>query len=119
MIYRPVDENGDILPILSSSDLIRGAPAVAQFVKDRLCLLTGDWWENPSWGNEVLDMLIESRMTEADEQAFSSYLSSYVLETSGVRDARNVLYSLEGKQMRFSCEVETDDGIAGINYELR
>ena len=51
MILRPVDENGDILPVLSSADLIRGAPATARLVKDRLELLSGDWWENLTWGN--------------------------------------------------------------------
>ena len=39
MILRPVDSNGDILPVLSSSALVQGAPAVALLVRDRLELL--------------------------------------------------------------------------------
>ena len=57
MIIRPVDASGDILPVLSSADLLRGAPAVARLVQDQLELLSGDWWENPAWGNEILRML--------------------------------------------------------------
>ena len=84
MIHRPVDDAGDILPVLSSSDLLRGTMAVAQLVRERLALLAGDWWENPAWGNEVLEMLQDSRLTEADHQALASYLSSYIRETPGV-----------------------------------
>ena len=56
MIHRPVDASGDILPVLSSGDLLRGAEAVAQLVRERLELYAGDWWENSDWGNEVLQM---------------------------------------------------------------
>ena len=51
MILRPVDNNGDILPVLSSADLLRDVLAVARLVKDRLEMLSGDWWENLTWGN--------------------------------------------------------------------
>ena len=53
MILRPTDESGDILPVLSSADLLRGAPAVARLVEDRLQFLAGDWWENRTWGNAI------------------------------------------------------------------
>ena len=43
MVIRPVDENGDVLPVLSPSDLSRGVPANALLARDRLQLLTGDW----------------------------------------------------------------------------
>ena len=118
MIHRPVDENGDMLPVLSSGDLLRGAEAVAQLVRDRLALLAGDWWENRTWGNEILEMMQEARLTEADEQMLSSYLSSYIRETPGVRDVRDISCSFEGRQVRFSCTVDTEFGSAGIDYEL-
>ena len=118
MIHRPVDENGDMMPVLSSGDLLWGAEAVAQLVRDRLVLLAGDWWENPAWGNEILEMMQEARLTEADEQMLSSYLSSYIRETSGVRDVRDISCSFEGRQVRFSCAVDTEFGSAEIEYEL-
>ena len=36
MILRPVDSNGDILPVLVSTSMLRGAGAVVRLVKDRL-----------------------------------------------------------------------------------
>lgn len=77
MIIRPVDENGDILPVLVSASLLKGSGAVARLVKDRLDLLAGEWWENPAWGNGVIDMLKDYRLTEADSQALANYITSY------------------------------------------
>ena len=53
MIMRPVDDTGDMLPVLNSSDLVSGPEAVALPVKDRLHLLQGEWWENPGIGFPV------------------------------------------------------------------
>ena len=119
MILRPVDASGDILPVLSSVSLLRGAPAVARLVKDRLELLAGEWWENPAWGNAVVDMLQESRFTEADRQVLASYITSYIRETPGVQDVDDVTFSVEnGRQFTYSCTVVTDDGYAQIDFSL-
>ena len=118
MIYRPADESGDVLPVLSSSDLLRDTGTMAAFVKDRLSLLVGDWWENPSWGNAIVEMLKESRLTEADGRAIASYLSSYVRETAGVLDVRDVQYSMEKGRLCFSCVIESNKGSANVQYEI-
>ena len=116
MTIRPVDEHGDILPVLTSSDAVKGADAAALLVKERLDLYAGDWWENPEKGNSLLNMLRESRLTEADRQALANYLTSYIRETHGVRDVRDVRFSLEGRQFSFSCTVVTEFGNADILY---
>ena len=118
MRLRPVDENGDILPVLSSGSMLKGPEAVARLVKDRLELLAGDWWENSAWGNEIINMLQESRLTEADTQALVSYLSSYIRETPGVLDVRDAVGSVNGKQFSFSCTVDTEYGEAEIDYSI-
>ena len=118
MIHRPVDASGDILPVLSSSGLLRGAEAVARLVEERLSLYAGDWWENSGWGNGILQMLRESRLTEADGRALASYLASYIRETPGVQDIRDAAYSVDGRQFSFSCTVDTEDGAASIDYSF-
>ena len=42
MVIRPVDENGDILPVLESASLFRGVDAESRVIRDRLDLLAGD-----------------------------------------------------------------------------
>ena len=117
MLLRPTDDSGDILPVLSSASLVRGAPAVARLVKDRLEFLSGEWWENPSWGNAILEMLKENRCTEADQQALANYLTSYIRETEGVNEVKDVTVSVDNER-RFSylCTVVTENGDIGINY---
>ena len=66
MVIRPVDASGDILPVLTPSAMLRGAPAAAALVRERLELLAGDWWENPAWGNRVLEMLRDARSSGAE-----------------------------------------------------
>ena len=47
MLLRPVDASGDLLPVMSSSDLLSGPEAVARLVQYRLSLLRRAWRENP------------------------------------------------------------------------
>ena len=117
MLIRPVDESGDVLPVLRVSDMLKESRATAELIHDRLRLLTGEWWENPGRGNGVLEMLKESRLTEADGQLIAGYLSSYIRETPGVHDIRESKVSADGRRLRFSFIAETTDGSVDISYE--
>ena len=118
MKMRPADSDGDILPVLHTGEMFSGALEVASLVESRLNLYSGDWWENSSWGNEVLRMLQEGRLTRADAQALSTYLTEYVRETPGVQDMTDVRFSVEGHRFGWSCTVLTEYGSANINYEI-
>lgn len=117
MFLRSVDASGDILPVLSSSDLLSGSEAVALLVQERLSLLRGEWWENPENGFFILDAMQMGRITEADASMLSSQISAYVRETPGVRDVVNVRFSVEGRKFSWSCEVLTKEGSAAMAYE--
>ena len=118
MRLRPVDTSGDVLPVLRVSDLLAGPPAVAQLVENRLKLFAGEWWENPEWGNEILRMLQEGRLTEADAQSLSTYLSSYVRKTTGVQDVREEKWTIASGRFSWSCTVLTENGREEVHYEL-
>ena len=57
MTIRPVDQFGDVLPVLRSANLFRGAAAEAQLARDRLNLLVREWWDDLGCGNEILELL--------------------------------------------------------------
>jgi len=118
MVVRPVDESGDILPVSGTGDLLRGVKADSLLVSDRLNLLSGEWWENVNWGNAIVDMLKETRYTEADRQTLAGYIASYIRETPGVIDVRDTELSLEGRQFRLSCTVETENGVFSVDYRV-
>ncbi len=118
MVIRPVDEDGDILPVLSPVNVLKGVRAETELIRERLHLLTGDWWENRSWGNMIVELLKETRYTEADQQLLASDLSSYIRETPGVQDIRDMAWFVNDRQFRFSCIVETESGSTEINYSI-
>ena len=118
MRMRPTDENGDVLPVLHTGEMFSGALAVASLVESRLQLYAGDWWENPARGHEILRMLQEGRLTQADAQALSTYLTEYVRETPGVQDVMDIRFSVEGHRFNWSCTVLTEYGSASVSFEI-
>ena len=115
---RPVDPDGDILPVLHTGEMLSGALAVASLVESRLQLYAGDWWENPARGNEILRILQEGRLTEADAQSLSTYLAGYVRNTSGVKEVQDEKWDLDGGRFSWGCTVITEYGTMGVNYQL-
>ena len=116
MLLRPVDASGDILPVLSSSDLVSDPESVVLLVRDRLNLLSGEWWENPSWGCEIFDMIRSGRVTENDVSTLASYLSSYIATTPGVRSVEDVHTAVSGRQFTYSCRVLTEQGSGNASF---
>ena len=117
MVLRPTDSSGDVLPVLSSRDLLSGPEAVARLVQYRLSLLTGEWWESSEEGFFILERMRESRVTEADVSSLSSQITAYIRETEGVQDVENVKCSVNGRKFMYSCEVRTREGNAAAAYE--
>ncbi len=116
MKIRPVDNSGDILPVLSAGEMISGSRAVALLVEDRMNLLTGEWWENRGIGFSVLERLRDSRLTEADAQALSLMITAYIRETPEVLNVEDVVFEVAGRQFSYSCTVRTTEGTASISY---
>ena len=118
MLLRPVDATGDILPVLSSRDMLSGPEAVAQLVEYRLSLLTGEWWENAGMGFSILEVIRTSRLTEDSASALASMITSYVRETTGVQEVEDVRFSVSGRVFSYSCSVRTEEGSASVSYDF-
>ena len=112
---RPSDSTGDILPVLSVSELIQSPLTTAKHIDYRLKLLAGEWWEYPDQGNQILQLLQSSRLTEADAPALSSYLSSYIAETPGVFSIESAEIAVSGSAFRYSCTALTGDGKVSVS----
>ena len=117
MLLRPVDASGDVLPVLSSSDLLSGPEAVAQLVQYRLSLLAGEWWENPARGFRILERFRDSRIAVSDASSLSSMITAYIRETDGVQDVEDVRFSVSGRQFSYRCSVRTKEGSAEVAYQ--
>ena len=117
MLLRPADASGDILPVLSSTDLVSGPDAAVILVRDRLNLLSGEWWENREWGCGVFEMTRSGRVTESDVPALSSYLTGYIQQTPGVESVEDVRTSVSGRTFTYSCRVTAFSGSGDIDYQ--
>ena len=116
MILRPADASGDLLSVMSSSDLLSGPEAVARLVQYRLSLLRGEWWESPETGFFLLEELREGRITEAEASAVASQITAYIRETPGVREVENVRFSVSGRELSYSCKVMTEEGSSDVVF---
>ena len=110
MLSRPVDSSGDILPVLSPSNLLSGPPAVAVGLQDHLNLFPGDWWEDPTRGNEVLDLITSARKTDRDSDTLAAALSTYLREFPGVQSLSEIRGAFSNRGFHFSCVVHTESG---------
>ena len=118
MLSRPIDDTGDILPVLTSADLLSGISAVAAGLRDHMHLYQGDWWENPEKGDEILDLMADARATDQEAETLSSYLSSYILEFPPVRSVSDVADSLSGHLFHFACTAHTEEGEVPVSLSL-
>ena len=118
MMARPVDTDGDILPVISGADLLTGTEALAAGLRDQLRMYSGDWWENTEMGNEILELMAEARQTDEDAEALGSYLVGFLMEFVGVREVNEVAAAFEGREFRFSCRVRTSDGETKVGIVL-
>ncbi len=112
MKTRPADESGDILPVLSPKDLHTGPQAAAEALRDHLKLYAGDWWEYASKGNEIQELLADSRRRERDAAALVTYLTSYILSLKGIVSVSGASGSFSGRAFHFSCTAHTEENDA-------
>ena len=104
MLVRPVDANGDMMPIEYSEQLITGGKAVAQVVTQRLLLYFGEWWEDEEAGFRIPQFLADGVRSE-NLQMLQKYISSYVAGTEGVDSVTSSSIILIGRTMTYRCVI--------------
>ena len=108
MLSRPVDPSGDILPVLSPADLLSGPAAAAVSLRDHLNLFSGEWWEYADRGNEALDLITASRITEKEIPALTAGIISYLQSFPAVRSVSDAKVLSGWHSLTFSCIAHTD-----------
>ena len=116
MILRPVDQTGDILPILSSADRLSGAAATALLIEYRLKLYQGEWWETPSQGFWILERFRDARITAQTAPALASEIAAYIRDTPGVLSVTDLQLTQASRAFTLTCTVTTEEGSIPIQY---
>ena len=117
MIIRPVDAQGDMMPISKADQMITGARAVAQAVKARLGLNYGEWWEDEEIGFQIPDFLAETYKTNQVD-VLAKYIVGYISETKEVSSVSGVNVWTEGRTMYFSATINTQDESVNVEVNL-
>lgn len=117
MVVRPTDQNGDMMPIAYSSQMLGGAEAVAQVVRQRLMFYFGEWWEDESLGFRLPQFLSDGVRQENIEM-LAKYISSYVAGTEGVTAVDGTSINMDGRRMFYSCVVHVGEETERVEVEL-
>ena len=113
-----MDPSGDILPVLKLSDLLSGGAAASRLLRDRLSLLSGDWWESPSLGNRCFDMIREGRLSESDRQALCTYLTGYIAQTPGISSVEEATCEAAGRSLSVHVHASAGEEQIDLSYEV-
>lgn len=105
MKVRKLDENGDYSFGHGDSDFIKDTPeTVAQSVKTRLLLLTGEWFldvtSGTPWSTQILG--------EGTGSTYNSAIRSRILETEGVNSIVSYSSTLDRDKRELSVEATID-----------
>ncbi len=111
------DQNGDWLPVRVKSEVLDGKEAIARLIENRLKWLKGEWWENPEQGLNVFEIFRDERVSEGRLTGSINEITRYIAETPGVISVEDVEGKIEGKQIRYTCQAVTNDGIVNVEYE--
>ena len=106
MIGRPVDSDGDLMPVAYAEQMESGGKAVAQVVRQRLLLYFGEWWEDEQAGFRIPQFLYEG-VRSNNIQMLLKYISSYVASTDGVDSVDSAVIEISGREMTYKCLIHT------------
>lgn len=106
MVIRPVDKDGDILPVESIDKMAKGKQAVASVINLRLNFYKGEWWEDETIGFSVPDFLVNG-VRENGIGLLAKYISSYISDTKDVREVIDVQSTMNNHNLTFYCTVLT------------
>ena len=120
MLYRPVDENGDMMPIQNASQMSSGGQAVRLAADARVALIEGEWWEDTELGFHMYSLLTDSART-GETQMLENYITSYLAQTKGCAGVTNVELKTVGRDLVYSCTLLADDGTSaelGVDQDV-
>jgi hypothetical protein len=114
LIYRKLDENGDMVFGFNSADFYSGVDAVGQAVYTGLRLLQGEWWEDTSAGFPLLQSVIGQPGSVNHQNAVDMLVQEQILSTQGVQSINNYSSVYVHRQYVFNADIQTIYGAVGL-----
>ena len=109
-MMRPVDKQGDILPVLSRSNLMSGIEAAGRLAEAALQLQQGEWWEEALACSPVLAILRDDTFGEEKAQELEREIPRHLRELPGAASVEDAAVIRKGSRLIFRCRLLTDSG---------
>lgn len=117
MLVRPVDENGDMMPISYASQMLEGGDAVGQVARQRLELYYGEWWEDETAGFRIPQFLATGVRKE-NLELMEKYISSYVKRTEGVESISDTSVIYYNRELTYTGIIHTQGESSRVEVGL-
>jgi hypothetical protein len=114
MIYRSLDNDGDMVIGKGGAGFKTGSEAVAQAVKTRLRLLRGEWWADLTEGLPLFQRILGRRDLEEARRAVKERIAS----TPGVIAVSSLEVTMDGRRLEIKGTVTTEYGTTTITEAL-
>ena len=111
MIYRKLDENGDMIMGRGTATFIQSSEAVGQAIKTRLLLWQGEWWEDLEEGLPMMQRILGFRNTQ---QAADILIRERILGTENVLNIISFDSSYDGDTRSYSYQSEVATAFGNI-----
>jgi hypothetical protein len=115
MIYRRLDQNGDMNFGHGRGDFITDREALGQAVLTRLKWLYNEWWEKIGTGFPLFQQALTYGPSQ---QKLDLLYSDWIRGTKGVTGVQSLASRVDNRRYHMSCVVNTVYGDLSINYPL-
>lgn len=114
LIYRKLDDKGDMLLGIGDLAFVKNLDAITQAIYTRLRLLRGEWWERRGEGLPLWQEILGQPRTETQRNMVDLLVIERINDTRGVTAVRDVDSFYTGRNYTFTCRVETIYGEANV-----
>lgn len=120
MRYRKLDANGDYTFGSAAQNFYYDLDAVAQAIKTRLKLLSGEWWEDIQDGLPLFNIILKQKGTPQGIKTIETLIGERILDTIGVTSISSAKGTFDPtkRSYSYSAQVNTIYGTVTIQEVL-
>ena len=107
LIYRKLDENGDMVWGQGKQNFLSGLDAMAQVIKTRLGAIQGEWWEGDPTALPYYTEMVTAYATDETRSMLDLMIIERLMDTRGVLSVTNVWSAIVNRRYTFKADVNT------------
>lgn len=118
LLYRKIDENGDMVWGHGREDYLSGLDAITQVIKTRLAAIQNEWWEGDATALAYFTDLITAYTSDENKAKIDLMIIERLMDTRGVVSVTDIQSSIIKRRYTFNAKVATVYGITQAEVTL-